>query len=64
MNYPANGDTVPGDFDHRSGDCKIHGTNKSHARARGELGPYYCVACLLVVAQIEAARENLKRESK
>jgi hypothetical protein len=44
-------DPIPGQFDHRSGDCVAHGDNVPHARMRGSTGPYACVACLLMAAK-------------
>lgn len=56
MNYPISGDPVPGSFDHRGMDCKYHGANVAHARAKGAGGPFYCVACLLTAAAIVAEK--------
>lgn len=41
------GDPTPGDWDHRSGDCALHGVNIPHFRAKGATGRYFCVKCSL-----------------
>lgn len=51
MSKEYTGDPTPGDWDHRGGDCEIHGVNVAHFRARGELGPYFCVRCALVALE-------------
>lgn len=53
MSYKAN--PTPGSFSHRSMDCPEHGDNVVHARAIGSLGPFSCVACLLLAAQKQLA---------
>jgi hypothetical protein len=55
---PYTADPTPGDFDHRSSDCDVHGTNIPVARAKGSLGRYECVACLLDVAEILKRQEE------
>jgi hypothetical protein len=40
-------DPVPGDWDHRGGDCVTHGDNVPFFRPKGVTGPYYCVECVL-----------------
>lgn len=40
-------DPVPGDWDHRGGDCATHGDNVPFFRPKGVTGPYYCVECVL-----------------
>ena len=36
-----------GTFEHRSGDCQLHGENVVHFKIYKAEGPYYCVACAL-----------------
>ena len=40
---------TPGEFDHRGGDCPTHGPNVAVYRQKGFLGPFFCVACSLVL---------------
>lgn len=56
INYIS--EPIPGDFDHRGGDCDSHGSNIAFARARGSLGRFECVACLLEVAEILKRQEE------
>lgn len=42
-------DPVPGEFDHRGGDCLVHGENIAVFRQKGFLGEFSCVACALVL---------------
>lgn len=44
---PYTRDPAPGQFDHRSGDCAIHGVNVVVAREKGSTEPYSCTQCLL-----------------
>lgn len=44
-------DPTPGEFDHRSDDCSVHGANVPFFRARGSTGPYFCVQCALRALQ-------------
>lgn len=37
----------PGHWEHRSGDCDVHGVNVAHARPYKGSGAYRCCACLL-----------------
>lgn len=38
---------TPGDYEHRGGECPIHGENIVVARRKSALGPYFCVECKL-----------------
>jgi len=48
-------DPTPGDFDHRGGNCPIHGENVPTFRAKKRLGPFLCVECAL-----EELRKDIK----
>jgi hypothetical protein len=44
-------DPVPGTFDHRGMDCRVHGENVEHARLRDAHGPFNCVRCMLEICK-------------
>lgn len=50
-------DPIPGDFEHRGGDCPTHGVNIPFFRVYRTTGPYYCVKCALL-----AMREKYEPE--
>ena len=56
MIYPK--DPVPGDWEHRSGECQDHGENVPFARPKGSIRPHECVACLLEISEILKRQEE------
>ena len=50
-----------GSFEHRSGDCEIHGVNVAFARPYKSADKHLCVACMLEVACAIAEVEDAKR---
>lgn len=51
---------VPGEWEHRSGDCEFHGLNIAVARPKGHRGLYKCVKCMLIAAATLAFEEKPK----
>jgi hypothetical protein len=47
-----------GSWEHRSGDCKIHGENVSFAKPYGSSERHQCVQCMLYAARILRKREQ------
>jgi hypothetical protein len=60
MNVPAYTQPVAGgDWEHRGGDCKVHGNNIAFAKPYKSVQPYLCVQCMLEYARSLAVMESL-----
>ncbi len=59
----THGDPVPGDFQHKGGDCETHGVNIPFFRAYQGTGPFFCVRCS-VDAMSKRYDEELSRDSE
>lgn len=49
--YPEDKQVVPGEWEHRSGECPTHGDNVPFARPRKSIQPHLCVECMISAAQ-------------
>ena len=47
-----------GSWEHRSGDCELHGENVSFSKPYGSSERYQCVQCMLYAARILRKREQ------